>query len=142
MMMRTDRSLLKVILLSIITFGIYGIYFWYKFSVDMNIVCNGDGKHTRGILARIIFSMLTFGIYEFVWMYGVGERIYVNCQKKHIVNNTNGTSVLLWYILGSFIIVGPFVAMHQMIQGLNDISNVFNTYGNGPVVNVNVNINR
>lgn len=141
-MMPTNRSLLKVILLSLITFGIYGIYFWYKYSVDMNIVCNGDGRHTRGVLARILFSLITFGIYDLVWMYGVGERINYNCQKKRIINNTNGAQILLWYILGSFILIGPFVAMHKLIQGLNDISNVFNTFGNGPVVNINVNLNR
>ena len=60
--MKTNRSLLTLILLSIITFGIYALYFWSKYAEDMNIVCNGDGKHTRGILSRIIFSALTLGI--------------------------------------------------------------------------------
>ena len=135
-MMRTDRSLGKLIVLSILTLGIYNIIFWYQFSEDMNVVCNGDGKHTPSLVERVIFSLLTFGIYDLVWMYGVGERIYYNCQKKRIVSNTSGTSILLWQLAGALILVGPFVAAYQMIEGLNDICKVFNVYGNGPVVKI------
>ena len=56
--MKTNRGLLKYILLTIITCGIYAIYFEYAFARDMNIVCAGDGKKTRGVLAQIIFSAL------------------------------------------------------------------------------------
>ena len=139
--MKTNRSLLPLILLSIVTFGIYALYFWSKYAEDMNIVCNGDGKHTRGILARIIFSILTLGIYELVWMYGVGERIAVNAHKHNIYCNTSGGSVLMWYILGSFILIGPFVAMHKMISGLNALCSNYNAagFGNGATVQVNIN---
>ena len=139
--MKTNRSLLTLILLSIITFGIYALYFWSKYAEDMNIVCNGDGKHTRGILARIIFSALTLGIYELVWMYGVGERIAVNAHKHNLYCNASGGSVLMLYILGSFILIGPFVAMHKMISGLNALCSNYNAagYGNGATVQVNIN---
>lgn len=73
--MQTNRSLIKLILLSIITLGIYALFFWSAYARDMNIVCEGDGKKTRGILARIVFSILTLGIYDFVWLYGAGDRI-------------------------------------------------------------------
>jgi hypothetical protein len=51
------RSLLTLILLSIITCGIYGIIFWYNYSDDMNKVCNGDGKLTQNYITgtKIIF---------------------------------------------------------------------------------------
>ena len=139
--MKTNRSLLTLILLSIVTFGIYSLYFWSKYAEDMNIVCNGDGTHTRGILARIIFSILTLGIYELVWMYGVGERIAINSFKRNIYCNASGSSVLMWYILGSFILIGPFVAMHKMISGLNALCSNYNAAGcsNGATVNVNIN---
>ncbi|MBR1820860.1 MAG: DUF4234 domain-containing protein [Clostridia bacterium] len=74
----------------------------------MNVVCEGDGKTTRGILARIIFSLLTLGIYDLVWLYGAGDRISNNCQQRNISCNTTGGNVLLWNILGSAILIGPF----------------------------------
>ncbi len=96
----------------------------------MNVVCAQDGKHTRGILSRIIFSILTFGIYELVWMYGVGERISLNSKKNSLHCNTTGGNVLMWHILGSFIFIGPFIAMHMMIDGLNNLSASYNGYSN------------
>lgn len=124
--MKTNRSLIVFILLSAITFGIYALYFWSVYARDMNAVCQGDGRHTRGILARIIFSMLTFGIYELFWMYNVGERISANAHKRGIHCNVTGGGILLWYILGSFIFIGPLVAMHKMIHGLNDLCAAYN----------------
>ena len=35
--MKTNRSLLTLILLSIVTFGIYALYFWSKYAEDMNL---------------------------------------------------------------------------------------------------------
>ena len=124
--MKTNRGLIKLILLSAITFGIYALFFWSKYAQDMNIVCQGDGKHTRGVLARIIFSVITFGIYELVWMYNVGERISANAHRRGIHCNVTGGSILLWYILGSLIFIGPFIALHKMIHGLNDLCYAYN----------------
>lgn len=124
--MKTNRSLLMLIILSAITFGIYPLFFWSKYASDMNIVCQGDNRHTRGILARIIFSAITFGIYELVWMYNVGERISFNAHKRGLHCNVSGTSILLWFILGSFIIVGPFIALHKMLSGLNNLCYAYN----------------
>ncbi len=124
--MRTDRSLLKLILLSIITLGIYSLWFWSQYAKDMNTVCQGDGKTTRGILFRIILSILTLGIYDLVWMYGVGSRIHDNCYKYNIACETTGGSVLLWFVLGAAIIIGPFVAIHKMIDGLNRLCEHYN----------------
>lgn len=128
--MRTDRSLGKLILLSLITFGIYGIYFEYTFARDMNIVCEGIGKRTRGVLEQIIFGILTMGIYNIVWLYGVGERINGNCFVRGLQSPCDGSALLLWNILGAFIFVGPFVAMHKRIEGLNRLCAYHNAHGN------------
>ncbi|MBR3493805.1 MAG: DUF4234 domain-containing protein [Clostridia bacterium] len=130
--MQENRGLLKLILLSLITFGIYGLWFWSKYASDMNVVCAGDGRKTRGILARILLSLITFGIYEWVWEYGVGERIMINCQKRGIPCTTSGGNILLWSILGSLLFgIGPLVACYKMIHGLNDLCIDYNRNGGG-----------
>lgn len=139
--MKTNRSLLVLILLSLITFGIYALYFWHKYAQDMNTVCASDGKHTRGIWARIFFSIITLGIYDLVWMYGVGERISFNSHQKGIHCNTSGGSVLLWYLLGALIVVGPFVALHKLISGLNGLCTAYNANAGGSAQTINININ-
>lgn len=140
--MKTNRSLLVLILLSILTLGIYALYFWHKYAADMNVVCNGDNKHTRGILARIFFSIFTLGIYDLVWLYSAGERISANAFKRGIHCNTTGSSTLLWYILGTLIVIGPFVALHKLIDGLNKLCADYNAKSNHTTVNVNINVNQ
>lgn len=139
--MKTNRSLLVYILLSIITCGIYAIYFEYAFARDMNIVCAGDGKKTRGVIAQVIFGLLTFGIYSIVWLFGVGERISNNSVMRKVTPTCTGGSLLLWNILGSFIIIGPFVAMYKRIEGLNRLCDAYNRRQSASPVNVNVNVN-
>ena len=43
---KENRGLLKAIVLSFLTFGLYAIYFWYEYAKDVNLMCDGDGKHT------------------------------------------------------------------------------------------------
>ena len=124
--MKTNRGVLKLIIFSALTGGIYALFFWSKYASDMNIVCQGDNRHTRGIFARIIFSMLTFGLYDLIWMYKAGERISINAHKRGIHCNVTGGSVLAWFILGSLIVVGPFVALYKLIDGLNDLCYAYN----------------
>ena len=71
------RSFLTYILLSIITCGIYSIFFWYSYSDDMNKVCNGDGKETQNYLIVFLLSLVTCGIYYYIWVYGVGNRYVI-----------------------------------------------------------------
>ena len=45
--MKTNRGMIKTILLSIITFGIYGIVFYSNISTDINIIATRyDGTKT------------------------------------------------------------------------------------------------
>lgn len=140
--MKTNRGLVKYILLTIITCGIYAIYFEYTFARDMNIVCAGDGKKTRGVLAQVIFSALTLGVYSLFWLYGVGERINSNSLQRNVQPRCTGGSLLLWYIVGALLFgVGPFVALYKRIHGLNDLCEAYNRGRTGATVNVNVNVN-
>jgi hypothetical protein len=56
------RGLASYILLSMITSGIYGMWRIHVLARDMNLMCEGDGKKTRGFLAVFFFGLITFGI--------------------------------------------------------------------------------
>jgi len=137
--MKTNRSLLVYILLSLITFGIYSIYFEYAFARDMNIVCSGDGKKTHGVIWQVFFNMLTLGIYGMFWLFGVGERIADNCYRQGIpYNKCDGGKLIAWSLLGSLIYVGPFVCMHKRIAGLNRLCENYNVRAASPQVHIHV----
>lgn len=145
-MLKTNRSLLVYILLNIVTLGIYSLFFYHGIAKDMNVACQGDGKHTKGLIAFILLTCITCGIYAIVWHYGVCERVAMNSSRRGVPCNVDGGKFLLWYLLGSLLCgIGMFVAMHKMIVGVNNICAAYNSNPSGapayaatPVVNVNI----
>jgi len=121
------RSLLTLILLSLITFGIYGIIFWYGFANDVNRICEGDGKNTKNFIVVILLSIITCGIYYFIWVYGVGNRLAENGPRYGITITENGTTVLLWHLIGNLICgIGTFVAYNVLIKNINALGERYN----------------
>ena len=74
----------------------------------------------------LLLGLITFGIYNLVWLYMLGDRLQDNGPKYNITIKESGGVVLLWYILGSLIIVGPFVALYIIIKNTNALADEFN----------------
>ncbi len=128
---KTDRSLLMYILLSIVTCGIYSYWFIYTIAQDLNEICKEDGQKTGGLAAFILLSMITCGIYSFYWYYKIADRMAANAPSYGLSFQENGTTVLLWIIVGSLICgIGSFIAMHIVIKNVNALANAYNArYG-------------
>ena len=67
----TNRSILSMILLTIVTLGIYMIYWTVSFQSELKQKTN-EGF---GGLAHLILIFATFGIYYAYWQYAAGIRI-------------------------------------------------------------------
>ncbi|MBR4831007.1 MAG: DUF4234 domain-containing protein [Butyrivibrio sp.] len=125
--LKTDRSLLIVILLSLVTCGIYAYYFIYTLARDVNIACEGDGEETPGLLPFILLSMVTCGIYALYWYYKLGNRLANNAERYGMRFEENGTTVLLWGLIGSLLCgVGAYVALYIIIKNTNAICSAYN----------------
>lgn len=125
--LKEDRSIWMFILLSIVTCGIYSIYFIYKLIEDVNIALAGDGEETPGIVKYFLLSLITCGIYGWFWQYSLGNRLAKNGPRYNLYIQENGTTVLLWTILGSFLCgVGPLIAWHIIIKNTNMICAAYN----------------
>ena len=123
----SDRSLIAYILLTFITCGIYGWYFIYALARDVNAVCAGDGKSTAGLIKLILLSMITCGFYGIYWYYSLGNRLAENAPRYGLNFQENGTTVLLWYLVGLLACgIGPFVAMHIIIKNANALCGAYN----------------
>lgn len=124
---KTDRSLAMYILLSIITCGIYGYFFVYDLAQDTNEMCEGDGENTAGLLIYIILSTLTCGLYSMYWMYKIQNRLHATGPRHGIPVAETGTTVLLWYLVGSLLCgIGSFVAMNIVITSANKVGTAYN----------------
>lgn len=125
--LKADRSLVAYILLNFITCGIYGWYFLYALARDVNAVCAGDGKSTAGLVKLILLSFITCGIYSFFWYYNLGNRLAANAPRYGLNFQENGTTILLWLVLGSMLCgIGPFIAMHIIIKNTNTLCGAYN----------------
>lgn len=123
------RTLLSYILFSIITCGIYSIYFWYCFTEDINRVCEGDGQDSPNYIIVILLSIVTCGIYMWYWYYKQGNRLQVAAPRYGLNFNENGTTILLWMLFGALICgIGPFIAYYILIKNMNAISDNYNSY--------------
>ena len=130
MPVRTDRSMIKMVLLSFITFGIYGIFFYYRMGSDINrIASRHDGKDTMNYLLAFLISLFTFGIFSFVWFHMTFERIGNELKRRGIDYAFGAETFWIWHVLGSFIIIGPFVCIHKECVALNKLAEHYNTYG-------------
>ncbi len=125
--MKTNRSLISLILLSIITFGIYPLFFWHFYVKDVNVLCAGDGKNTKGIFLLILFSFLTLGIYGLVWTCGMQNRLRDNASRYNAGLISGGGTVLCWSIFGALLFgIGPLVALYIQIKSINALAYGYN----------------
>lgn len=129
--LKTNRGLLKFILLSAITFGIYGLVVMCGVSTDINTVAQRyDGKKTMHFaLLTFLIAPITLGIAVIVWYHKISNRIGSQLQMRGINYKFNAGSFWLWNVLGSLIFVGPFVYMHKMFKSMNLINADFNAKG-------------
>lgn len=63
----TNRGFWLALLLTIVTFSIYGLYLIHAFAKETNIACVEDGKRTQGLVVFILLSIITLGIYDIIW---------------------------------------------------------------------------
>lgn len=125
--LKTDRNTLLYAILVYITCWIYQYVWIYGVARDVNILCEDDGDHSSGLIKFIIFNILTCGIYSIVWLYKIGNRIQLNAKRYNVEVTENGTSVLLWMILGYFTCgICYFLSINVINKNLNKLSIAYN----------------
>ena len=94
-----ERNIATCIILSIVTCGIYGIYWFITMVNDVNRVCN-DEKSTQSGGMVFLLTLITCGIYGIVWFYQVGKRMEVAGKKYNLQIADNSTLYLVLAIFG------------------------------------------
>lgn len=123
------RSFWIMILLTIITCGLYGIYWGWCFTRDMNKICEGRSseKPSPNYIVVILLSIITCSIYYFVWMYRQGNRLADAADSYKVQNRTTGSTLLLWYIVGCILCgLGPMIAIFMWIDLFNKVADAYN----------------
>ena len=108
-----QRNIALCIVLSIVTCGIYGIYWFICLSNDANTVSRTNG--TSGGTAFLL-SLVTCGIYSFYWMFKQGEKLDAAKTAKGMPSSNSGIIYLVLAIFGLGII--SYALMQDSINKL------------------------
>lgn len=91
------KNIATCIILSIITCGIYGIY-WFVNLTDDAARVNEDPNFSGG--KAILFTLITCGIYSFYWYYKMGKEIYEARTKRGLVSSDQSVLYIILAVLG------------------------------------------
>ena len=129
--LRTKRGLLKYVLLGLVTIGIYDIWQMSEVGETLNLIATRrDGKRTMHYcLMFFIFGWLTLGIGWLVWYHRLSARIGAEQAARGQAVTVTAATWWLWGVLGSLIVVGPFVYAYKLLHAMNGICADYNVRG-------------
>lgn len=93
-----ERNIVTAIVLSIVTCGIYGLYWFICLTEDTNKL-SGDPNATSGGMA-LVLTIVTCGIYGLYWMYKRGEILDNYNIQRGLPQSSNAILYLILSIFG------------------------------------------
>ena len=127
----TNRAMWKMVLLGILTLGIYPLAITSAMSENINaIVSRYDGKKTMHYcLLFFLVGPFTLGIGFLVWYHRFSRRIGRELDRRDIDYSSGAGSFWGWNILGCHILVGPLVYLHKLCKSMNLLAWDYNARG-------------
>ncbi len=95
-----EKNIALCIVLSLVTCGIYGIYWFVTLTDDTNTIAGEPG--TTGVMAFVL-TIITCGIYGLYWAYKCGEKIDKAHQNRGEAASNGGILYLILFIFGGII---------------------------------------
>ena len=119
--LKTDRSMWKLIIFSILTLGIYSIVFFIPFSFDLDkIAPKPDRSKTMNFLFVYILSIFTASIAMVCWHYQIAQREEEAMEKRDIRYNFGTNDFWTFGVFGAlFFGLGEFVYYHKLCRAMN-----------------------
>jgi len=125
--LKTNRNMWKLMILTILTLGIYSIASFMPLSFDLDKAApKPDRSKTMNYLFAYVISLFTFSIVLIIWNYHIAERIEEALAQRNIEYEFSTSDFWIWYFVGSFFLVGPFVYFHKLCRAMNLICADYN----------------
>jgi hypothetical protein len=93
-----ERNIALAIIFSIVTCGIYGLY-WFVMLTDETKEVVNDQKTASGVLA-LVLTIVTCNIYGWYWAYKLGERVDYMKQSRGQQSSNTGILFIILQALG------------------------------------------
>ena len=92
-----NRSIPMAIILSLVTCGVYLLYWFVVMTDEANSV--SDETATGGALS-LIFTLITCGLYGIYWHYQMGKKLYDAGVKNNVAISDNSVLYLILSLFG------------------------------------------
>lgn len=106
------RNIALAIVFSVITCGIYGIYWFICLVNDLNAASGNDGDTSGGMV--FLLSIITCSIYMWYWMYKAGEKVNAVRQRNGYPTDSSNSIVYLLVSLFGFSIIADCLIQSEL----------------------------
>jgi hypothetical protein len=114
-----ERSFARGVLLTIVTLGLYSLYWHYKAYQELIESFDLD-EFPMGLFVASLIPLVNLVAMPMFMSRFIDDLNGVRSELGLSEEITLG-SFLGWYVLGSLIVVGPFVAYHKLQTSINDV---------------------
>ena len=105
-----EKNIAVCVILTFVTCGLYGLYWFVCLTDDINTIAGEDG--TSGVLS-LVLTIITCNIYGIYWAYQCGEKIDRARQRKGEPSENSG---VLYLVLFLFIGIVAYALMQNEIN--------------------------
>lgn len=128
---KANYSVVKFVVFSLLTFGIYGIYTMAKMGEHLNMLATRhDGQKTMNFwLLFFLVGPITLEIGTIVWYHKFSKRIGNEQIRRELPRTVGAGTFWLWNVLGCIILIGPLVYMYKIMKAMNLLEEDYNKKG-------------
>ena len=113
-MMIKERNIAVCVVLSIVTCGIYGLYWLYKMVEEAD--CVTGNPNPQPPIVVILLGIVTCSVYLIIWFYNTGKRMDEISLREGKGEANNGILFLLLAIFGlaivDYVLIQDFLNKH------------------------------
>lgn len=121
--MLKKKNIALYIILNIVTLGIYRFFFWYKWTKDVDKLCEGDDKESANYFLVLLLNVFSLGINVPVWNYQMAERLYQKADDYGVEIKHGGLFIMIWKLIP---FLGSFIANMMKIVYFNKFVDAYN----------------
>ena len=106
------KNIVTCVILSIVTLGIYALYWVAKLTDDAKTLAKDDNSLPSGGVV-VLLTIVTCGIYSYYWAYKMGQILY-KAGKENNLEDAKDNSVMYLIIEIVFALINPILMQNEI----------------------------
>ena len=123
---REDISLIKFILLSFVTFGIYDIFFLYRLINDIHELLYDEDDPLPKFPKYLLYSIFTLGIYNIHYWLKASDKMNKLAIRRRLDVEVSGGLIAFSFIISYFFSIVSIAAYSVIFKSYNVLAEDYN----------------